>query len=119
MISDEAEEAGSDEGSDEEEDESEEEQDIDDELAVPKFEQEFVDRLNKYVEKCLADDSNEIISNKTTLATQEIRNVEKLFLSSIPPGSCANCRGQGPKFRKEGMYKIFQKGIFFSFFNLH
>ncbi|KAJ3090513.1 hypothetical protein HK102_003478 [Quaeritorhiza haematococci] len=48
---------------------------------------------------------------KHTQITELVRKLEKSFLSSIPPQSCANCRGQNARFRAEGMQKIFFKGL--------
>ena len=71
--------------------------------------QDYLSKLSSYVNDCLS--TRPTFKQKTTLATESIRQAEKQFYSSIPSKSCANCRGQSPKFRVEGMIKIFQKQL--------
>jgi DNA-directed RNA polymerase I subunit RPA1 len=84
------------------------------ETGQPGTASEFMAAVDNYVEKCmkkLDDDNIRRIIRRNTLITETTRAIEKLFLSSIPAASCANCRGQSPKFRAEGMVKIFQKPL--------
>jgi DNA-directed RNA polymerase I subunit RPA1 len=75
---------------------------------------EFITAIDSYVDECmkkLEDDNVRRTIRRNTLITEATRGIEKLFLSTIPAGSCANCKGQSPKFRAEGMVKIFQKPL--------
>lgn len=92
----------------EEADDESEAGDVD--TAQPDSAAEFIKAVDDYVSKCIKENADSNYS-RTTLATDTVRTVEKLFLSSIPPNSCANCRGQSPKFRSEGMVKVFQKPL--------
>lgn len=48
---------------------------------------------------------------KNTLSTDALRKLERKFLASIPADSCQNCRGQSPKYRPEGLTKIFERAL--------
>ncbi|KAI9199874.1 uncharacterized protein BJ171DRAFT_199397 [Polychytrium aggregatum] len=114
-VDDEAEETdGEDESEDGEGDDDEEDRNqvvLADEFSdAPKSEQDVIDKIDEYVAACMKKASSQG-PTKTTLSTDAIRGVEKLFLSSIPSLSCAKCRGQSPKFRTEGMHKIFEKQL--------
>lgn len=96
----------------------EEEEDDDDELTMearshqPSSSQEYLDIVDEYVRNCMASASSSSSGfTKTTLSTESIRQLEKTVLSSIPANTCANCRGPSTKYRKEGNYKVFQKGF--------
>ncbi|KAJ3215377.1 hypothetical protein HK099_006394 [Clydaea vesicula] len=84
--------------------------------SQPMSEGDFIKKIEDFVTECFdkkekLSANNAYSKNRTILATDTIREVEKLFLSSIPTQSCANCKGQSPKFRSEGMIKIFQKPL--------
>jgi DNA-directed RNA polymerase I subunit RPA1 len=84
------------------------------ETGQPGTATEFITAIDNYVDECmkkLDDEKVRKIIRRNMLITDTTRVIEKLFLSSIPAGSCANCKGQSPKFRAEGMVKIFQKPL--------
>ncbi|TPX70811.1 DNA-directed RNA polymerase [Spizellomyces sp. 'palustris'] len=112
LIDDEAEEADEDEGEEEEEEGEENGMDIDEEIGTgPKTEEETLAKIDAYVEQCLANMPESGVLRKATLITESLRKLERQFLGAIPSNSCSNCRGQSPKFRKEGEHKIFQKSL--------
>ncbi|KAH6595364.1 hypothetical protein BASA50_005882 [Batrachochytrium salamandrivorans] len=48
---------------------------------------------------------------KATLVTDSLRRLERQFMAAIPAHGCHNCRGQSPKFRKDGDAKIFERPL--------
>jgi DNA-directed RNA polymerase I subunit RPA1 len=84
------------------------------ETGQPTTEAEFITAIDRYVDQCmkkLGDSEVRRIIRRNTLITDTTRAIEKMFLATIPAGNCANCRGASPKFRAEGMVKIFQKPL--------
>ncbi|RKO90746.1 hypothetical protein BDK51DRAFT_13633, partial [Blyttiomyces helicus] len=94
-------------------DEAEEDEEDDDAEFGPESltEEDLLARIDNYVASCLAEGPVDARPVKATLATDALRRLERQFLASIPTASCANCRGQSPKFRKEGQEKIFEKPL--------
>ncbi|KAJ3046998.1 hypothetical protein HK097_000328, partial [Rhizophlyctis rosea] len=116
VVDDEAEEGDEDE--DEEEDfEGEDEDEASapsskkDEESSYRTPDQIIAEIDAYVERCLATLPTTPKPIKATIVTDTLAKIQRQFLSSIPNMTCANCRGQSPKFRKEGMWKIFQKGL--------
>jgi DNA-directed RNA polymerase I subunit RPA1 len=97
---------------DEESEGEEESVDIEESINFVHSPEEYIQRIDEYVEKAFAAQKAAGITEvKTTQITEALRRLERSFLRSIPPNGCANCRGQNPKFRKEGMHKIFQRSL--------
>ncbi|KAI9101842.1 hypothetical protein DFS34DRAFT_683946 [Phlyctochytrium arcticum] len=115
IVDDEAVEADEDEDEDEDENENEaeneNEMDLDDELGLgSKTEEDTLRDIEEYVTRCLGN-RTQVAPVKTMLVMESLRKLERQFLAAIPSNSCAGCRGQSPKFRKEGQHKIFQKPL--------
>ncbi|KAJ3020699.1 hypothetical protein HKX48_000363 [Thoreauomyces humboldtii] len=115
LIEDEAEEASDDEEEGEEEEEGDaegDEFDIDAEIGLgPRTEADIIARIDEYVKTCLEGVPTGGLVQKAMLVVEALRKLERQFMLSIPSASCANCRGQSPKFRKDGQEKIFQKPL--------
>ncbi|KAI9332080.1 hypothetical protein BDR26DRAFT_899054 [Obelidium mucronatum] len=85
--------------------------------AKPRTQEAMIAEIESYVAEKLADagmtvaQAEKSSESKGTLATDMLRKLERQFLASIPPASCGNCRGISPKFRKEGMHKVFEKEL--------
>ncbi|KAI8617863.1 hypothetical protein BC830DRAFT_1166671 [Chytriomyces sp. MP71] len=85
--------------------------------ARPRTADAMIAAIDAYVEEKLADagltmrDAERGLGCKSTLATDMLRKLERQFLAAMPPAGCGNCKGVSPKFRKEGMHKIFQKDL--------
>ena len=74
--------------------------------------EELMDDIDTHVEQCILNRHESSYQRpKSILITDCIRKLERQFLASIPTAACGNCRGQSPKFRKEGQHKIFVKGF--------
>lgn len=69
--------------------------------------EEYYTTIDTYVKKCL-----DLVPSraKITMVTDAIRKLERQFLNAIPSMSCQNCKGQSPKYRKDGL-KIFEKPL--------
>ncbi|KAJ3233395.1 hypothetical protein HDU78_006496 [Chytriomyces hyalinus] len=86
-------------------------------LTQPRTAEAMIAAIEKYMNEKLSEagltmkDAEAGFACKSTLATENLRKLERQFLAAIPPAGCANCRGVSPKFRKEGMHKIFQKTL--------
>ncbi|KAJ3025212.1 UNVERIFIED_CONTAM: hypothetical protein HDU68_007368 [Siphonaria sp. JEL0065] len=85
--------------------------------AKPRTQEAMIAEIESYVTQKLAEagmtvsQAEKSMEAKGTLATDMLRKLERQFLASIPPASCGNCRGISPKFRKEGMHKVFEKEL--------
>ncbi|KAI8819176.1 uncharacterized protein EV422DRAFT_535387 [Fimicolochytrium jonesii] len=111
FIEDEAEEVDEDEEEEGRESENEDSMDIDAELGLgPRTAEHMIAEIEDYVQEVFAKERPGAV-RKTTLVIEALRKLERQFLGSIPAQSCAGCRGQSPKFRKEGQLKIFQKPL--------
>ncbi|KAJ3105589.1 hypothetical protein HDU97_007931 [Phlyctochytrium planicorne] len=89
-----------------------------DEYALSKAQSvdELISALDAYVEEKFVAaglDSKTASTRyvKSTMVTDAIRKLERSFLASISPQGCPNCKGISPKFRKDGMSKIFEKEL--------
>ncbi|KAJ3328931.1 hypothetical protein HDU76_009008 [Blyttiomyces sp. JEL0837] len=90
-------------------------------LSKPRTPEELMAAIDKYVldkfeEAGLSVDNvmsgrHQHTQEKRTLITDALRKLERSFNAAIPAGSCANCKGISPKFRKEGQHKIFEKPL--------
>ncbi|KAI8836148.1 hypothetical protein BC829DRAFT_426249 [Chytridium lagenaria] len=81
----------------------------------PRTAEEKMAVIDEYVREKFAAaglDPNKSTSRvlKSTMVTDALRRLEKQFLSSITP-VCPNCKGVSPKFRKDGISKIFEKEL--------
>ncbi|ORY31547.1 beta and beta-prime subunits of DNA dependent RNA-polymerase [Rhizoclosmatium globosum] len=85
--------------------------------AKPRTQEAMITEIEKYVAEKLeaagmtVAEAEKSTEAKGTLATDMLRKLERQFLAAIPPAGCGNCRGVSPKFRKEGMHKIFEKEL--------
>ncbi|KAJ3076907.1 hypothetical protein HDU98_011003 [Podochytrium sp. JEL0797] len=85
--------------------------------AKPRTQEAMIAEIEKYAAEKLAEagmtvaEAERSLEAKGTLATDMLRKLEREFLASIPPAGCGNCKGVSPKFRKEGMHKIFEKEL--------
>ncbi|KAI8918337.1 hypothetical protein DFJ77DRAFT_547101 [Powellomyces hirtus] len=112
LVEDEAEEADEDEEEAEDGEDEVDGMDIDAEIGLgPRTEDEILAKIEKYVTDCLDNMPSKGVVQKAMLVVEALRKLERQFLASIPSASCSNCRGQSPKFRKEGQNKIFQKPL--------
>ncbi|KAL2914542.1 hypothetical protein HK105_205893 [Polyrhizophydium stewartii] len=67
-------------------------------------------RIDRFVSNALAKNAG-ARATKATLLTDSLRRLERQFMAAIPSIACQNCRGQSPKFRKDGEAKIFEKPL--------
>ncbi|KAJ3114686.1 hypothetical protein HDU96_001778 [Phlyctochytrium bullatum] len=84
--------------------------------ARPQSEEAIITAINDYVHDKFAEadiDPDKAASRtvKSTMVTDTIRKLERQILASISPGACPGCRGISPKFRKDGISKIFEKEL--------
>ncbi|KAJ3173100.1 hypothetical protein HDU88_004559 [Geranomyces variabilis] len=113
FIEDEAEEADEDEDEDANaEGDGEDALNIDEQIGIgARTEEQIISKIEAYVQECMDKTPSSGVVQKAMLVVEALRKAERQFLAAIPSASCANCRGQSPKFRKEGQNKIFQKPL--------
>ncbi|KAL5035929.1 hypothetical protein BDEG_23884 [Batrachochytrium dendrobatidis JEL423] len=71
---------------------------------------QIITAIDRFVDQAFAKNPYTRPS-KVTLLTANIRRLERQFFSAIPAQTCQNCRGQSPKFRKDGESKIFEQPL--------
>lgn len=89
-------------------------------LSQPRTPEDMMAKIEEYLslklsEAGLSDPSAQaqLLLNppKSTLITDTLLKLQRQFFASIPPNACGNCRGVSPKFRKEGVHKVFEKAL--------
>jgi DNA-directed RNA polymerase I subunit RPA1 len=70
----------------------------------------IIDKIDDFVKESFKNKTIKMFT-KTTLIIDALRKLEKEFLAAIPPHTCQNCGGASPKYRKEGLTKIFEKPL--------
>ncbi|KAJ2998867.1 hypothetical protein HDV02_003977 [Globomyces sp. JEL0801] len=90
-------------------DEKDEDEEADNLPTVAASKETILEDIKKKVNELLENSPKRY--TKATLLTEAVRKLERQYMSMIPPGACANCRGISPRYRNDGDVRIFQRPL--------